>query len=142
MVTVLGKKTVFCSWELALSNSISVCFVLFLTSVEINRRHYFQSDLCIYYANLVFMFMCLHDQCLNVYAVWAKTEKKGFTKLALQYWKILLYNIFVVWIYVPQVKLYCKNRASYFWEKENKTTSYVFCPIFSRLFSHFEMWSA
>lgn len=73
---------------------------------------------------------------LHVGLTWPKVNKKGFTKSALQYWKLLPYNIFLFRIYVPQVKLYCKNRASCFWEKENKTASYVFCPIFSRLFSH------
>ena len=39
-----AEKIVFCSWEFALSNSIIVLFVI--VSMEINSRHYFQSDLC------------------------------------------------------------------------------------------------
>ena len=39
-------KTVFCSWEFALSNSVIVLFVAVAVSMEINRKHYFWSDLC------------------------------------------------------------------------------------------------
>jgi len=38
---------VFCSWEFAQSNSVIVFFVSFVVSIEINRRHYCQSNLCI-----------------------------------------------------------------------------------------------
>ena len=41
------KKIVFCSWESALSNSVIVLFVSVVVSVEICRRHYFWSNLCI-----------------------------------------------------------------------------------------------
>jgi len=36
-------KMVFCSWEFALSNSV---IVLFLVSMRVNRKHYFQRYLC------------------------------------------------------------------------------------------------
>jgi len=39
-------KTMFGSWEFAQSNSVTVQFVAVWVSMEINRRHYFQSDLC------------------------------------------------------------------------------------------------
>ena len=35
----------FCSWEFALSNSVITLFVFVVVSMEINRRHYFWSDL-------------------------------------------------------------------------------------------------
>ena len=41
------EKIFFCSWEFALSRSVIVLFVV--VSMEINRRHYFWSNLCIYY---------------------------------------------------------------------------------------------
>ena len=34
----------FCSCKFALSNSVIVLFVSVVVSMEINRRHYFQSD--------------------------------------------------------------------------------------------------
>jgi len=40
-------KILFCSWEFALSNSVTVVFVATVVSKEINRRHYFQSNLCL-----------------------------------------------------------------------------------------------
>ena len=36
----------FCSWEFALSNSVTVLFVSVAVSMEIHRRHYFLRDLC------------------------------------------------------------------------------------------------
>ena len=39
-------KTVFCSWDFALLNSVIVLFVPAVVSLEINLRHYFQSKLC------------------------------------------------------------------------------------------------
>ena len=41
----LRWKTVFCSWEFALSICVIVLFVSVVVSMEINRRHYFQSNL-------------------------------------------------------------------------------------------------
>ena len=41
-------KRVFCSREFALSNCVIVLFVSVVVSMEINRGHYFQSDLCIF----------------------------------------------------------------------------------------------
>ena len=38
-------KIVFSSWEFALSNSVIGLFVSVVISMEINRRHYFRSDL-------------------------------------------------------------------------------------------------
>ena len=35
---------VFCGWEFYLSNSVIVLFVPVVVSMEINNRHYFQSD--------------------------------------------------------------------------------------------------
>ena len=35
----------FCSWEFALPNSVTVLIESVVVSMEINRRHYFQSDL-------------------------------------------------------------------------------------------------
>lgn len=35
----------FCSWEFTLSNSVNGLFVSILVSVELNRMHYFQSNL-------------------------------------------------------------------------------------------------
>ena len=40
-------KLVFYSWEFALLHRVIVLIVKVLVSVEINRRHYFQSNLCI-----------------------------------------------------------------------------------------------
>jgi len=37
-------KIVFCSWEFALSNTVTAPFVAVVISMEINRRHYLQSD--------------------------------------------------------------------------------------------------
>jgi len=41
-------KIVFCSWRFVLSNSDTAWFVSVVVSMEIRRRHYFQSDPCIY----------------------------------------------------------------------------------------------
>jgi hypothetical protein len=38
------KKIVFCSQEFALLNSVTMLSVSVVVSMEINRRHYFQSD--------------------------------------------------------------------------------------------------
>ena len=38
-------KIVFCSWEIALLNSVIVLFVSVVVSTEIDRRHYFWSNL-------------------------------------------------------------------------------------------------
>ena len=35
----------FCSWEIALSNSVTVLFLSVVASMEIKNQHYFQSDL-------------------------------------------------------------------------------------------------
>jgi len=35
-------------WEFALSNSVIVLFASVVVSTVINRRHYFQSDLCLW----------------------------------------------------------------------------------------------
>jgi len=48
-----AEKIVFCSWEFALSNSIIVLFVSFVTAMEINKRHYFWSN---YIKQLTFWF--------------------------------------------------------------------------------------
>jgi len=42
----LWWKTAFCSWEFALPKAVIVLFVFAVVSMEINRRHYFQSHLC------------------------------------------------------------------------------------------------
>ena len=42
----LHWRIVFCSWEFALSDSVIVLFVPVVISMGINRRYYFQSDLC------------------------------------------------------------------------------------------------
>ena len=42
-------KTVFCSWEFALWNGVLVLLVSVVVSMEINRRHHFQSDPRIYW---------------------------------------------------------------------------------------------
>jgi len=42
------EKIVFCNWEFALSKSVFVLFVSIVVSMEINRRHYFLSNLCIW----------------------------------------------------------------------------------------------
>jgi len=41
-------KILFCSWELAPPSSVIVFFVSVVVSMEINRRYYFQSNLCLY----------------------------------------------------------------------------------------------
>ena len=38
-------KIVFCSWEFSLPSSVIVLFLSVVDSMEINRRHYFQSNL-------------------------------------------------------------------------------------------------
>jgi len=38
-------KNTFCSREFALSNSVIVLLISVVVSMEINSRHYFQSDL-------------------------------------------------------------------------------------------------
>ena len=43
----LRCKTVFCSWEFVLSNSVIVLFASVVVSMEINTRHYFWRNLCI-----------------------------------------------------------------------------------------------
>ena len=50
VVTTLQNN--YCTWEFALSNSITVLFVSVVGSMEINRRHYFQSKLCNYNSSL------------------------------------------------------------------------------------------
>ena len=37
-------KTLFCSWEFSLSNSTTVLFIFVVVLMEMNRRHYFQSN--------------------------------------------------------------------------------------------------
>jgi len=44
----LRCKIVFCSWNFVLSNSAIVLFVSVAVSMEINRRHYFWSVLCVH----------------------------------------------------------------------------------------------
>ena len=39
-------KIVFCCWECAPSNTATVLFVSVVVSMEMNKRHYFQGDLC------------------------------------------------------------------------------------------------
>jgi len=46
MLVNMLKIKVVCGWEFALSNSVIVLFVSVGISMEIKRRHYFQSDLC------------------------------------------------------------------------------------------------
>jgi len=46
LMVVTMLKIVFCSWEVALSNSALVLFVAIVVSMETNRKHYFRSDLC------------------------------------------------------------------------------------------------
>jgi len=41
-------KIVLCMWEFALSHSVIPFFVSVVVSMEENRRHYFQSDLCMF----------------------------------------------------------------------------------------------
>ena len=50
VVTTLQNN--YCTWEFALSNNITVLFVSVVGSMEINRRHYFQSKLCNYNSSL------------------------------------------------------------------------------------------
>jgi len=45
----LRWQRVFGSWDCALSNSVIVLFLSVVVSVEINRRHYFQSNLRSFY---------------------------------------------------------------------------------------------
>ena len=40
-----AEKITFYSWEFTLSNSIMVLLVSVVVSMEINKKHYFQSDL-------------------------------------------------------------------------------------------------
>ena len=40
-------KILFCSWEFALWNGVTVLFVLVVVSMEINRRHYFWCNLSV-----------------------------------------------------------------------------------------------
>ena len=42
-------KIVFCSWNFSLSNSIIVLFVADVVSMKINRRHYFWSNIHLFY---------------------------------------------------------------------------------------------
>jgi len=49
------KKIIFCSSWFALTNSVIVLFVSVVVFMEINRRHYFQSNL----HNFVFLRICL-----------------------------------------------------------------------------------
>ena len=44
---VAPNGIMFYSWEFALSNSVTMLFVPVVVSIEINREHYFQSNLCI-----------------------------------------------------------------------------------------------
>ena len=39
------EKIVFCRWEFALSNRVTVLFVAIVVSMEINKKHYFWSNL-------------------------------------------------------------------------------------------------
>ena len=43
-------EIVFCSWEFVLSNCVAVFFVPVVVLMEINKRHYFQSNLHKFYA--------------------------------------------------------------------------------------------
>jgi len=47
------EKQLFCSWGFALSNTIVVLFVSITVVMEINRRHYFLSDLHMFWRNWV-----------------------------------------------------------------------------------------
>ena len=42
------KKIALCSWEFALSNGVIALFISVVVSMEINRRHYFWSDLHVF----------------------------------------------------------------------------------------------
>ena len=61
-------KIVFCSWEFDLSNSVIVLFGSVIVSMEINRRHYFQSDLCVCLASWTYFLKneCVFSICLPV----------------------------------------------------------------------------
>ena len=50
---LLCWKTVFCSWEFALSNVV----LLFPQELQLSRRHYFQSNLCMYINMYMFVYM-------------------------------------------------------------------------------------
>ena len=55
VVNICGKR-VFCSQKFALSNSVVMLFVSVVVSMEINRRHYFQSNLHKYSFNIWSLF--------------------------------------------------------------------------------------
>jgi len=61
-------KTVFCSWEFAVSNNVIVLFVV--VSVEINGRHYFRSDLCVTASHLVVVISWYQKYLLARLCVW------------------------------------------------------------------------
>ena len=54
-------KIVLCSWAFALSNSFILLFLCSVVSMEINRRHYFHSNLFTYMSLEVFVWFCLTD---------------------------------------------------------------------------------
>ena len=54
-------KIVLCSWAFALSNSFILLFLCSVVSMEINRRHYFHSNLFTYMSLEVFVWFCLND---------------------------------------------------------------------------------
>jgi len=43
------QRNRFCSWEFALLHSVIVLFVSIVVSMQINRSHYLQSNICIYF---------------------------------------------------------------------------------------------
>jgi len=66
--TANGGGCVEKQWEFAPSNSVLVLFQAIAVSMEINRRHYLQNDLCIY--------LCTHKLCFLVICSSGKKKKK------------------------------------------------------------------
>lgn len=54
----LWWKIVFCIWEFALSNSVTVLFVAVVVAMEINKRCYFWCNLCIHNSRQFFITQC------------------------------------------------------------------------------------
>ena len=92
-----GSETVFCSWEFPLLIGVMVLFVSVAVSMEINRRHYFQSDLYVY----MYKFITAFEQLLLCRIRRQNTKGSGYDAGGCQwdfsFWRKLHQEVGIHW---------------------------------------------
>ena len=80
-------KTVFGSWEFALSSNVIVMiFVAVVISIEINRRHYFCTDLCVQHA------LSTNTKSWSQWCLWVPSNSQHPMILYLRKWVWLMFS--------------------------------------------------